>query len=69
MTTPADVLSLRGIIRRLVPGRAIVLTFRPIRTRADTRAEADFRAALGSLRDEYHDDLAQARDFLESLRR
>jgi len=53
----------------LVPGRAIVLTFRPTRSKADALAEAELRAALKSLRDEYHDDVIQALDFLGSLRR
>ena len=53
----------------LVPGRVIVLTFRPTRSKADVLAEAELREALKSLRDEYHDDLARAFDFLGSLRR
>jgi hypothetical protein len=53
----------------LVAGRAIVLTFHPTRSKADALAEAELRGALKSLRDEYHDDLVRALDFVGSLRR
>ena len=53
----------------LVPGRAIVLTFRPTRSKADVLASAELRETLRSLRDEYYDDLAQAITLLEGLRR
>jgi hypothetical protein len=53
----------------LVAGRAIVLTFRPTRSKADALAEAELHDALRKLRDEYHDDLTQALDLLGSLRR
>ena len=52
-----------------VIGRAIVLTFRPTRSKGDALAEAEIREALKKLRDEYHDDLAKAFDLLGSLRR
>jgi len=53
----------------LMAGRAIVLTFRPTRSKADALAEAEMREALKKLRDEYHDDLARAFDLLGSWRR
>lgn len=40
----------------LIPGRVIQLTFRPTRTYADARAQAEFQAAVRSLRDQYHDE-------------
>ena len=53
----------------LVPGRAIVLTFRPTRSKSDALAEAQLRDSLKSLRDEYHDEITEALDLLGSLRR
>jgi hypothetical protein len=53
----------------LMSGRAIVLTFRPTRSKADVLAGAELRETLRSLRDEYHDDLVHALSLLEGLRR
>jgi hypothetical protein len=51
----------------LLPGRAMLLTFRPIRSRADTRAEAELRDILRDLRDRYRDDIADGLVLLGSF--
>lgn len=51
----------------LVPGRAILLTFRPVRTRGDLRAEAELRDVLSSLRNQYHDDVLDVLHFFGSF--
>jgi hypothetical protein len=53
----------------LMPGRAILLTFRPIRTRGDLRADAELRDVLSSLRSQYHDDLIDVLYFFGSFLR
>lgn len=49
----------------LLPGRAIQLTFSPVRTQFELRAELEFRATLGSLRDRYRDDFEFVRGLVE----
>ena len=51
----------------LVPGRAIVLTFHPTRTRADVLAGAELRDTLRSLRDQYYDEVMEAFKLLAAL--
>jgi len=51
----------------LLPGRAMLLTFRPIRLRADTRAEAELRDILRDLRDRYRDDISDGLTLLGSF--
>jgi hypothetical protein len=49
----------------LVPGRALVLTFRPTRSQADLRAQTEFRALLSDARERYRaeiDDKLRALD-------
>ena len=53
----------------LIPGRAILLTFRPIRSTADTRAESELRDVLRDLRKRYRDDIADAMTLLGSFLR
>lgn len=51
----------------LVPGRAIVLTFYPARTKADVLAGVELRDTLRSLRDQYYDDVMDAFKLLAAL--
>jgi hypothetical protein len=53
----------------LVPGQPILLTFRPIRSVADAQAEAELRAALRSLRDQYQSIMGQLQDSVPEIRR
>jgi hypothetical protein len=55
----------------LVPGRVLVLTFRPTRFLADLQAEAEFRALLGEVRARYREEIAavlRALEFLQGRR-
>jgi hypothetical protein len=49
------------------PGQAIQLTFRPIRSRADIRAEGELCDILPKLRDRYHHDITDGTTLLESF--
>jgi hypothetical protein len=51
-----------------VPGRVLVLTFRPTRFLADLQAEAEFRALLGEVRARYRAEIAAVVRALEFLR-
>jgi hypothetical protein len=53
----------------LVANRAIMLTFRPTRTRADTRVEAELAAAFGELGKQYKLLLTELDGWLPELRR
>jgi hypothetical protein len=53
----------------LVPGRAIVLTFRPTRSQADALASAELRETVRSLRDTYYDEIMQVFQILTTSRR
>ena len=53
----------------LVPGRAILLTFRPIRTRADVRAEAELAQAFRELGKQYKLVMTELEGRLPELRR
>ncbi len=44
----------------LVPGRALVLTFHPIRFQSDLKAQTEFRDLLGDWRDRYRDQVEPA---------
>ncbi len=50
-------------------GRAIMLTFRPTRTWADTRTEAELSQALREIGKQYKDIMSQVQDWLPELRR
>ncbi|HLI27616.1 MAG TPA: hypothetical protein VKZ60_11120 [Chloroflexota bacterium] len=55
----------------LVPGRVLVLTFRPTRFLADLQAETEFRELLGEMRTRYREEIdlvLRALDFLQSWR-
>jgi hypothetical protein len=51
----------------LLPGRVLVLTFSPERFESDRRAEADFKAVLGAIRDTYRHEISQALAALASF--
>ncbi|MCC6174666.1 MAG: hypothetical protein IT305_05105 [Chloroflexi bacterium] len=51
----------------LISGRVVLLTFKPIRTLADAKAQADFRSLLSELRDRYKDDLTFLMEYLGSF--
>jgi hypothetical protein len=51
----------------LLPGRAILLTFRPTRTQGDLYAEAELRDVLSTLRNQYHDDILDVLHFFGSF--
>ncbi len=55
----------------LLPGRVLVLTFRPVRFMADVQAEAEFRDLLRDLRERYREEIElvlRALDFLQGSR-
>ena len=49
----------------LIAGRVLQLTFSPVRSELQLRAELEFRTALGALRDRYRDDFEVLRGLLE----
>ena len=53
----------------LVANRAIMLTFRPLRTRADTRTEAELSQAFGELGKQYKQIMKELDGWLPELRR
>jgi hypothetical protein len=52
----------------LVSGRAIMLTFHPIRTRSDVETEAELGDLLSQLGKQYHGVMDQLQDWLPELR-
>ena len=53
----------------LVANRAILLTFRPLRTRADTRTEAELGDVMKQLGKQYHSFMSELDGWLPELRR
>lgn len=51
----------------LVPGRVLVLTFRPARSQADLRAELEFRDLMGGLRERFKTQIAQVLEAIGRL--
>jgi hypothetical protein len=51
----------------LVPGRMLLLTFRPIRFQADVRAQTEFRAVLRDAREHFRDQIELALQALDWL--
>src|SRR5439155_9468615 len=52
----------------LVPGRVLVLTFRPIRFQSDLEAQAEFSGLLAEARNRYREEFRNAAQWLEQLR-
>jgi hypothetical protein len=53
----------------LMAGRAMMLTFRPIRTRSDVRTQAEFGEVIRQLGKQYHGIMGELQDWVPELRR